>query len=483
MQIKRPPISVIVPIALVVLAAIYYGYRVLSNEKNSALQASGSIEAVDVSVSPEISGKVVEVFVDEGQAVKSGDPLLRLDDSLLKAQRAVAAAGLESARAGEQTARDAMDTAKDQYQITLETALAQDKQARLQDWFSKDQNQFDQPNWYFTRTEQIQAVQTQVDEAREALEKAEAKLNDFTQSLEKADFLAAEQRLMDARQAYMIAQEVNNRAQNSTTDKSPVGLYNLTHCGTNQGYRLANGHLTNLVYSCTGDENLSETSQTLYDRAQDELESAQQSYKGLLNSKAADDVLQARAEVSVMQEGYYAALDRLRVLQTGDQSPAVTAAQGAVDQAQAVYDQSQKAVEEAKANLTLVETQIEKLTVHAPMDGVIMTRNVEPGEFVQPGATAMTMANLNEITITVYVPEDRYGEISLGQQAVVSVDSFPGQTFTAIVVHIADQAEFTPRNVQTVEGRSSTVYAVKLKVTDPGGKLKIGMPADVTFNK
>jgi HlyD family secretion protein len=106
---------------------------------------------------------------------------------------------------------------------------------------------------------------------------------------------------------------------------------------------------------------------------------------------------------------------------------------------------------------------------------------VEPGEFVQPGAVAMTMANLNELTITVYVPEDQYGKISLGQQATVTVDSFAGETFTAEVVHMADQAEFTPRNVQTVEGRSSTVYAIKLKVIDTEGKLKIGMPADVVF--
>ena len=115
------------------------------------------------------------------------------------------------------------------------------------------------------------------------------------------------------------------------------------------------------------------------------------------------------------------------------------------------------------------------------MDGVILVRNVEPGEFVQPGSTALSMADLNNLTITVYVPEDRYGQISVGQQAEVTVDSFPGTTFSAEVTYISDQAEFTPRNVQTVEGRSSTVYAVKLKVTDSESKLKIGMPADVLF--
>jgi HlyD family secretion protein len=64
---------------------------------------------------------------------------------------------------------------------------------------------------------------------------------------------------------------------------------------------------------------------------------------------------------------------------------------------------------------------------------------------------------------------------------MVTVDSFPNETFAAEVIHIADQAEFTPRNVQTVEGRSSTVYAIKLKVNNSDGRLKIGMPADVVF--
>jgi HlyD family secretion protein len=144
-------------------------------------------------------------------------------------------------------------------------------------------------------------------------------------------------------------------------------------------------------------------------------------------------------------------------------------------------DQAQKAMEQAQANLGLIDTRLAKITVAAPTNGIVLTRNAEPGEFVQPGAAAFALADLSDITITVYVPEDRYGQISLGQQAEVTVDSFPGETFTAEVIHIADQAEFTPRNIQTVEGRSSTVYAIKLSVKNSEGKLKIGMPADVVF--
>lgn len=481
MKIQQLPRPAIIAIVAVVLIAGYYGVRALTAGSNGKLEASGTIETVSVDISPELGGRVSAVLVNEGDKVKAGDEVLVLDDTLLQEQRKVAAAGLEAAKAAGQTADNALMIARAQYQQTLELALAQGRKTRLVDWFSKDQQQFNQPNWYFTRAEQISAVQTQIDEAKKGWDEAQQQLAGVTQSLDKAEFLKAEKRVLDARVAYLISKDVNERAQNSTDVNAPKGRYNRTHCGTNDGYQLADRSLINVLYGCTGDENLSDVSQQMYDQAQAELEDAQRGYDALLSSKAAEEVLAARAAVAVAQERYYAALDRLSALQTDDQSPAVTAAQGMVDQAQAGYEQSQKAVAQAQASLDLLDAQLAKLTVRAPMDGVILTRSVEPGEFLQPGATGITMGNISQLTITVYVPEDRYGQISLGQKASVQVDSFPGETFAADVTHISDQAEFTPRNVQTAEGRSATVYAIKLVVNDPQGRLKPGMPADVTF--
>jgi multidrug resistance efflux pump len=144
-------------------------------------------------------------------------------------------------------------------------------------------------------------------------------------------------------------------------------------------------------------------------------------------------------------------------------------------------EQARIAVQLAQANLDLLDDQIAKTTVVAPVDGVVMTRNAEPGSVVNAGATLLTLSRLDELTITVYVPEDRVGEVSLGQTANVSVDSFPGVVFTSIVTYISDQAEFTPRNVETVSGRKNTVFAIKLKLNDTSEKLNPGMPADVTF--
>lgn len=144
---------------------------------------------------------------------------------------------------------------------------------------------------------------------------------------------------------------------------------------------------------------------------------------------------------------------------------------------------AEKVVSQAKAAVDLFEIQIDQLTVRAATDGVVLNRNVEPGEVVQPGMTVMTIGQLDNLTITVYIPEDRYGDINLGDTARVSVDSFPNEVFNAVVTRIADQAEYTPRNVQTEEDRKTTVFAIQLSVVDGHGQLKPGMPADIIFDE
>ncbi len=231
----------------------------------------------------------------------------------------------------------------------------------------------------------------------------------------------------------------------------------------------------------SNNSDLRDAAQTARDNAKTELDDAQSGYDALKDSDMAKKIITARAELSAAQESFEAAQDSLLALQTGSNSPQLAVSLAALQQAQAAADQAQHAVTQAQANLALIDVQIGKLTVTSPSDGVILTRSIQPGEMVAPSAAALVLGNLAKLTITVYVPEDRYGEVSMGETANMTVDSFPGELFTATVSHIADQAEFTPRNVQTVEGRSSTVFAIKLEVQDPSGKLKPGMPADVTF--
>jgi multidrug resistance efflux pump len=442
-----PPLPVRILIVLIVLGAIgYFGYRSLNTTDNGGLDASGTIESVTVNVSPELAGKVADVLVEEGQAITAGDPLLSLDDSLLQSERQTAQSALDSANAAVQTAEVALGSAQLQYDLTLSNALAQEKATRLTIWKDSKPAEFDQPVWYFSKEERIKAAQAEVEAKKAALEDAIENLADISERVGSAQFLDVEANLIQMRHAFQNAQDVFD----STS-------------GASDG------------------QDLRDAAQVTLDEAKIDLDDAQKEYDDALTTEGAADVLEARAKAAIAQEAYDLAVDNLRALQTGADSPQVQAAAKVVEQAQAALEQAKANVESARSRLNTIETQLKKITVYAPMDGVILTRNVEPGEFVQPGAAALTMANLDELTITVYVPEDQYGTISLGQSAAVTVDSFPGEIFAAEVVRIADQAEFTPRNVQTVEGRSATVYAIKLKVTDTEGKLKIGMPADVTF--
>ncbi len=473
-RLSRPLLFVIVA---VLVAVGYFGYQYISNRGDGKLHASGTIEAVQVDVSPEMSGKVKEAMVDEGQPVKTGDALLNLDDSMLQAQRNVAQAAVDSANNALASAENASQTAQAQYDAAVTAARAQQGAARLADWFGREPGQFDQPLWYFSQDEQITAAQAEVDSSQQALQQAQADLDQVIKGLNNAEFVNAENRLNDARISYLVAKSVQDHAQATGGKISPDAL-NLDLPQYAPAYKIK---IRVAKALSTDNGNVLSVAQDAFDEAETELNDAQTAYNSLLNTDAADRVLTARAAVSVAKERFEVAQDTLSKLQTGERSPQVKIASRALDQAQSGVQQAQGALNQAKANLALIDTQLKKLVVYAPMDGVVLTRNVEPGEFVQPGSAAITMANLDDLTITVYIPEDHYGEIHIDQQATVTVDSFPGQTFSATVTKIADQAEFTPRNVQTVEGRSATVYAVKLKVNDPEGKLKLGMPADVVF--
>jgi HlyD family secretion protein len=112
---------------------------------------------------------------------------------------------------------------------------------------------------------------------------------------------------------------------------------------------------------------------------------------------------------------------------------------------------------------------------------VVLDQALQAGELAAPAATILTLADLSQVELVVYVPENRIGEVQLGQTVKISVDSFPGQVFEGQVARIRDQAEFTPRNVATAEERLNTFFAVEIRLPNPNGDLKPGMPADAVF--
>jgi biotin carboxyl carrier protein len=138
-------------------------------------------------------------------------------------------------------------------------------------------------------------------------------------------------------------------------------------------------------------------------------------------------------------------------------------------------------VDQAKTAVEALESQREMHRLQAPFEGTIIEIPIRQGEVASAGTTLITIADLNRLTLIVYVPENRVGQIAVGMPVSVSADSFPGRRFDGIVGSIADQAEFTPRNVATQEERVNLVFAVQIKLSNFDGLLKPGMPATARF--
>ena len=420
----------------------------LNGANTTGLIASGTISAREVNIASQIGGQVVSVSVEEGAQVNTGDELFRLDDSLLMTQRAQAEAAVAVAQAGLITAQVSQIAVQAQYDLVFQNVLLQDAQARLADWQTPAPDEFLLPVWYFQDEEEVQAAREEVDAAQLALETEQANLQGVLENVASSAFITAEIRLANAQAAFLIAQEV-------------------------------------LTQTVTAQDNadLQASAMDLFDAAMTELDAAQLDYDRLLTSTAATDVREARARLAIAQARSDAALDRLNQMLTGDQSLQLTTAQAGVDQADAAVGQAEAMLTQIQAALAVIDAQLAKTVVYAPVSGVVLNRNLEVGEIVTPGGIVVVIGQLEEVELIVYIPETEYGNVNLGDEVSITVDSFPGETFSGTVVHISDQAEFTPRNVQTVEGRQATVYAIKLSVPNANLKLKPGMPADVTFSK
>lgn len=420
--------------------------NIASANNGSELEASGTFSARTVNISPQIGGELLSINVEEGQQVEAGDELFRLDDQLLKAQYDQAIAAVHVAESALNTASAGLESAQVQYEIALDMARLQSQQQRALAWQATSPEEFSLPIWYYQKSEEIAATEAEVSDALRTLDTEQANLQRLLESSAYQEFIDVEKRLGEAQAAFIIAQEILDQAT-AAQDKETLVTY----------------------------------AQEQFDAAKAELEASRSAYDRMLTSQAADDILEARGRVAVAQARYDAAVDRLSQLNIGEQSLQVKAAEMGVKQAEAAVGQAEAALEQARSAAKVVENQLDKTIINAPVSGIILARNAEIGETVSPGSTLLVIGQLEEIKLIVYIPETEYGRVNIGDQVTIVTDSFPGETFRGTVVYISDQAEFTPRNVQTVEGRRATVYAVKLSVPNADLKLKPGMPADVTF--
>ncbi|HET6363906.1 MAG TPA: efflux RND transporter periplasmic adaptor subunit, partial [Nitrospirota bacterium] len=150
-----------------------------------------------------------------------------------------------------------------------------------------------------------------------------------------------------------------------------------------------------------------------------------------------------------------------------------------MDSAKAAYDVAVSQLRLSRASLKTAEVRFKDAVIYAPLNGVVIRKNIEEGETVGAGTAVFTIGDLENPWIKVYVKEDKLGFVKLGQKAEIRVDTYPMKSYEGTVTYISSEAEFTPKNVQTQEERVKLVFGVKVSVKNQNDELKPGMPADV----
>lgn len=191
-----------------------------------------------------------------------------------------------------------------------------------------------------------------------------------------------------------------------------------------------------------------------------------QRQRDLLERKVASQQVyeRAKAEYEVAKSQLEEAQERLKLADEGPRQEDIIRARARLEQ--------------MKQGLAIAKTRLSYATLVSPISGVVLSENVEAGEYVVPGIPVVTVGDLVNTWLRAYVNETDLGRIKLGQQVCVATDTYPGKVYAGHLSFIASAAEFTPKNVQTSEERVKLVYRVKIVIPNSKLELKPGMPAD-----
>jgi HlyD family secretion protein len=417
----------IIPIVIVLVLIVggYYlytsGYLPFAPTGAEANTASGFIEGEEITIAPEIGGRIESLTVDEGDPITIGQELVRLDRAMLTAQLTQAQAALDTAkaqlaqikngpRASDVTAaRAALDAAQQNYAKLRAGGTASDVAAAQAALDAATKN-YDKVRAGLT-VDQLAQIKAQVDTTRAALDQAQAAYDRVGGSSNPLIGLTP--------QSLALQQATNNY-------KAATSAYNdaLTH------------------------PTVAELA-----AAKSQVDQAQAALARLTADAA--QLAAAKSQVDQAQ----AALDRLTP--TAD---SIAILENQVKQSEAAFG--------------VLKVQDAKMTLKSPVNGLVSRRVAHAGEIAAPNSTVLSVTNLDTVKLTIYVPETQIGQIKIGDAIDVKVDSFPNKAFKGKVIFISTQAEFTPRNVQTKAERVNTVFGVKLQIPNPNAELKPGMPAD-----
>jgi len=356
------------------------GYKQLAvkpNSKVSVIMVSGNFEVTQAEVSFKISGKVEARFVDEGDRVRVGQPIAKLEARDILEEVALRRAEVEAARA---------------QLMELERGF---------------------------RPEEVAQAEAVVERARAHL--AELLAGSRPQEIE-----AAEASLRRAR-AELERWRSDHERQRQLFQRGVISAREY------------------------------ESVLAAYRVAEAQVREAEERVKLVREGPRKEQIAQARAALKEAQE-------RLAMLREGPRKETIEAARARL--------------EGAKAALAASETRLSYTTVTSPLNGIVLSKNVEPGEYVAPGTPVVTIGDLENIWLRAYIDEPDLGKVKLGQRVRIRTDTYPEKRYEGRISFISSQAEFTPKNVQTERERVKLVYRIKVDVPNPTMELKPGMPAD-----
>jgi len=506
---------IIIAIFLIIIAIIVI-YFVLRNNHvdKDKISASGSIEALEIDVSTQIPGQITSLYVDEGDYVEKGKLLAEIDHKKLDIQ-------LRQAQANLTLAETRLNQAKILAKLTDTQIKTQIQQAKaIVDTSSSKLSQAKiahdlQGTAIDTQIQQAESSMSQaiarLDQAKELyelqqaqsknqIEQSEALLKMATSRLAVAQKGAREQEInvaenlvAQAKANFDTAKQNLDRIQKLYSDgaisKQQLDMTQLQHDVAQSQYKSAQEQLSLAKEGARTEDK--DALQAQVDQANSTLQLAKSAQ--IQNDIRKNDIENAMNIVKQAESAL--TLAKANALQGNLRKEDISTAQAGVEQAKSALElaeantlQSQiqnqnillaeTQVKSAKDAVEFLQAQIDDTKIISPISGTVIRKVAEKGELVALGTPIFVVADLSSVYLTIYIPETILGKIKLGQNAEVKIDSFPNKSFNGKVIYISQEAEFTPKNIQTKDERVKLVYGVKIKINNPNGELKSGMPAD-----
>lgn len=500
-------------ILVIAASAWWIRARAATVPTSDSIEATGVIEARQVALANEIGGTIIDILVEEGDRVEANQPLIRLDDALLQKQREQAQSNLTAAQATLQmletgATKDQIDAAKAQlFQAEAGLQLAQaaldnaSAGTRPEDIATYRLNLDQTRGLYYNMTivlttDQLNQLESVLTQSKDNLARATRRHEAMQTDSSIPDYVItfSEAAVTDAQLAVDAAQQAYDAAQEKTTPyyrqiELARSLWQLAQLNETQAQtrldalqsdsKVPTGALDDAEATLEDAKSLVDTAKSAYDglisgasakrldSTWEEVQDAQKQLAFVIGvAGGSAEILLAQVDAATAQHHWAEA--NLSALQNGARDEEIEAARAKAEVAQSQLD--------------MLDIQLSKLTLTAPWDGVVLTRNAEIGGMALPGATLIEIGRLDQLELTVYLPEEKFGLVIPGQIVQVRVDSYPDRIFDGTVLRMANEAEFTPTNVQTKEDRTRLVYAVVISIDNPDLALKPGMIADVEFS-